>query len=67
MPLGSEESGIDMPDTNARPEPPCMATNKSGGGLWGWDVKRREARGDASTQPVSEPGGLEPGVTDEGS
>ena len=38
IPLGSEEFGIDMPDTIARLELPRMATNKSGGGPWGWDV-----------------------------
>ena len=55
IPLGSEESGISedaqavlrvyMPDTNARLEPPRMATNKSGGGPWGWDVTPQGKRG----------------------
>ena len=45
IPLGSEESGIDMPDTIARLEPPRMATNKSGGGPWGWDVTPQGKRG----------------------
>ena len=45
IPLGSEESGVDTPDTNARLEPPCMATNKSSGGPWGWDVTPQGKRG----------------------
>ena len=45
IPLGSEESGIDMPDTIVRLEPPRMATNKSGGGPWGWDVTPQGKRG----------------------
>ena len=45
IPLGSEESGIDMPDTIARLEPPRMATNKIGGGPWGWDVTPQGKRG----------------------
>ena len=40
-----EESGMDMPGTNARLEPPCMATNKSSGGPWGWDVTPQGKRG----------------------
>ena len=45
MPLGSEESGMDMPDTIARLEPPRMATNKIGDGPWGWDVTSQGKRG----------------------
>ena len=45
IPLGSEESGIDMPDTIARLEPPRMATNKIGGGPRGWDVTPQGKRG----------------------
>ena len=45
MPLGSEESGMDIPDTIARLEPPRMATNKIGGGPWGWDVTPQGKRG----------------------
>ena len=40
-----EESGMDMPGTNARLEPPRMATNKSRGGPWGWDVTPSDKRG----------------------
>ena len=36
---------MDMPGTNVRLEPPRMATNKSRGGPWGWDVTPRGKRG----------------------
>ena len=45
IPLGSEDCGMDMPDTTARLEPPRMATNKSRGGPWGWDVTPQGKRG----------------------